>query len=213
MLPRVRAIQLAIIAALVSPATGVLSAQQLETPDLVAAGVSIAYLSLSIGAIVRLAGQSREAKIGDRVRGRAVSTTGTVTAVGADSVTIRSEAGEARLARTDVQGLRLYEGSERKWAQGWGIGFLSGAAAGALAGAASKPPNENPSCDFICPSRSGNAILTGVAGSLAGSVVGALIGAAMRGERWSRISGFVEGTALQITPGSRALGVGARIRF
>lgn len=210
---RVRTIEFAIIAALAGPATAVLTAQQVTTAGLVGMGVSAGYVALSIGSIVRLVGHSREATIGSWVRGRSASMTGMVTAIDSDSVTIRSEAGDERLARIDVQGLRVHEGSERKWAQGWGIGFLSGAATGALIGVVSEAPADDPSCEFICPTREADTIIGSVVFGVTGSVVGALFGAAARGERWSRINSFVERTGFRVAPRAGALGVGARISF
>jgi hypothetical protein len=213
MLPRFRATSVALSIVLAAPAAETLSAQQAATGDLVAAGLGIGYLTLSVGAVVRLAGHAREAKVGDRVRGRQPSLTGTVTAIDPDSVTIRSDSGEIRLARGEAPALRVNEARERKWAQGWAIGLLTGASLGALMGAATEAPAEDPSCDFICPNRGQMAAIAGVAMGVSGSVLGALIGAATHGERWSRISGFAERASVQVAPRSRALGVGARVRF
>lgn len=211
MFPRARTIQFALFVAIVSPAAEALTAQQATTGNLVGTGIGIGYVALSVGAVVRLVGHAREANVGDRIRDRSAS--GTLTTIDSDSVTIRSEAGDRRLARADLRGLRVYEGRERKWAQGWGIGLVSGGAVGALIGATSPAPADDPNCDFICPTREGDAVIGGVALGLAGSVVGALIGAATQGQHWSRINGFAERTSVQVAPRMGALAVQARISF
>ena len=213
MLPRSRTISLALSIGLAALGTETLSAQQATTGSVVAAGLGIGYLTLSIGAVVRLAGHSREAKVGDRVRGRGASMTGRVSGIDSDSVTIRNDSGELRIARREAPALRVNEDQERKWAQGWAIGLLTGASLGALMGVATEAPADDPSCTFICPSRGQMAAIAGVAFGVSGSVLGALIGAATHGERWSRISGFAERTSFQVAPHPRTLGLGARIGF
>lgn len=214
MVARIRSIHLALALAAASPLVSSAGAQQATTANLVGAGVGVGYLALSIGSIVRLAGHSRQARVGDRVRDRSTSRIGLLTAIDADSVTVRSDAGETRFSIDDVRRLRVSEGREHKWAQGWAIGLLAGGTLGAVVGLASKAPAEDPNCDFLCPTRNQDAVFGGLGAGVLGSLVGAGIGALASGERWSRISRFAQRVAvrpLSNSPG--ALVVRARLEF
>ena len=191
----------------------VLGAQQTDAGTIIGVGLGIGYVALSIGSVARLVGHSHAASIGDRVRGRSSSTTGMLAAIGPDSITIQSSAGETRLPQDEFRGLRVLEGSERKWAQGWAIGLTAGASVGAIFGALMEPPADDPGCEFICPNRGADTIIGGVVFGLTGSVVGALIGATTRSERWSRISRFVEAGGVRADPRAHTFGLEARIRF
>lgn len=213
MLPPSRPLRFALVVAAASFPTSSATAQQMTTGNIVAVGAGAAYFALGIASLVRLAGHAREARVGDRVRGRPKSVDGTLAAVDADSITIRSDAGETRLPRADVGHLRVSEGREHKWAQGWGIGLLTGAAVGVAIGAASEAPADDPGCEFICPTREEDIVFGGLAVGVTGSILGAAIGAATVGERWSRIDRFAARTSLEITPHWGALRIGGRVRF
>jgi hypothetical protein len=210
---RIRQIHLVFALVAASPVAGSLAAQQATTGNIVATGIGVAYFALSIGSIVRLVGHSRQAGIGDRVRVRSSSVKGTVTAVDGDSVTVHGDAGDTRLSRSDTRRLRVSEGREHKWAQGWGVGLLAGATVGAVAGAVSKAPADDPNCEFICPTREVDIIFGGLAAGVTGSLVGAAIGAGVVGERWARVSQVVGRTSLRIDRRPGGLAFGGRIEF
>ena len=102
-----------------------------------------------------------------------------------DTLSFRREKQPAytSLSTSDIRQLDISQGTHTRRLNGGLIGFLVGAAGGAAIGAATHkdPP---PCTDFInCvefslnTSRSGDAILGGIAGGLLGGIVGTLVGA------------------------------------
>ena len=176
-------------------------------------GAAIAALSLAAPLTARAqtpaplaAGSRVRVTIRDAYPGR---TTGTLLALGADTLRYRPDGDSASrvVLLGQVKQLEISRGVHRHTWQGFLTGAVAGAFTGVVIGYAS---GDDPKQSFLSYTRGDKAGILGAALGVIGGGVGTIIGFAHRSEAWQRVQ---PPYAISLAPEHGAIRLAMRIRF